>query len=496
MALPPLVQEYFWWMVLAVFLAGTAALWRLKAQRFLIIFLIRTQRGIGLLDRLGSISPAGWKFLADLSVMISFGGLGAAYVATHRKPWPFHLVLGALAAVFLIPLAGLLGSGILFLGVLAATAAAHRIGRRAGHFLLGAGIMFGLVLGVTGAGGITLPAVLMAGITAVVGIPGILISFLFIQAFAIVAQESTTPGISPLLPGLSQAGELGFFFPGLDIFIPLWSGLAAIIILLVSHEFCHGILARVQGIPVRSMGIVTFGIIPIGAFVEPDEKAIEAKRSEEKMRVYTMGSFANLMVAAIATLLLVAVSLQAAALVEPVGVQVVSVQKGFPAEALPPGAIITAVDGTPVLTVEEYTRAAAARRPGDALVLDTGNGTFQLTSVTPPSGPERAYLGFTLQTATELKQGQESQAGMLALLGSLGSTLHIIFFFNLNIAVVNLLPVLPFDGSKMFEELLKSFNIKAQRRKKIANAIIFLVVALLILNALPLGSIAAGALGG
>lgn len=484
--------ENFWYIVLFVWLVGTALLMKTKFQRFTVLFLMRTHHGIRFLDRLARLSPEGWKAVADLSVIISFGGLGATYVARHRNPVPFLITIGVVALIFLFPQVGPFVTGALFVLLLVGSWIVHRWKHLAGSFILGTLVMAGMVMGLMG---FELPGIIVGIITGVVGIPGLLVSFLGVQALQIVTAQSSVPGVSPLLPGISQSGELGFIFPGLDIFIPLWSGLIAIIILLVSHEFCHGILARVHKVKVQSMGLLTVGILPVGAFVEPDEKQIEKKKTQEKMRVYSMGSFANLIIAVLAAVLVVGVSLQAAGMVDGVGVEITSVTEGLPAEVLEVGTVITAINGVPVSTVEEYIAEASTYSSGAVLTLETDRGTLTLESVAPPTGEDRAYLGFNLQTKTELKEAHAGQEFLLSALLFIITTLNIIFLFNLNIAFVNLLPVLPFDGYKMFEELLKSFRIRPKRRKHIEQLIVFLIVFLLLLNALPLGGLAAGALG-
>lgn len=504
-----LLAQYFWYLFAAVFLAGTLLLSRTKFQRTFIIFLIRTARGSRLLERLGGLSPQGWLFLGDLATIISFGGLGAAYVARHRSVTKFLLILGVLAIILLLPLLrSSLPGGPMVWGTAAAallllllvglflqkTAPAAWKGKAA--FVLGSLILFGAMLGFAGAVRPGPSAWAIAGVTGLFGLPGLLVGALASQAANILTQESALPGVTPLLPGINPAGDIGFIFPGLDIFIPLWSGLLALIILLASHEFCHGILAKIQGIPVKSMGVLTFGILPIGAFVEPDEKALQKKRSEEKMRVYAMGSFANLMIAILAILLLGVVSLQAGGMVFPAGVEIAGVQEGFPAATvLEKGMVITALNGVPVATSEEYLNQSALVRPGENVTLQTGRDNRTLTAATHPQNSSRAYLGVTLQTRLELKPELEGQRGFFSLLLGLGSLLNIIFFLNLNVAIVNLLPVAPFDGSKMFEELLKSFRLRPELRRQVTRVVVVLVLLLILLNALPLGRIALGAFG-
>jgi len=505
MALEGFLAENFWYVFLAVFLAGTALLMKTRAQRTFIIFLIRTKKGINWLDRLGSISPGFWKFLGDLAVIVSFGGLGALYVCKYRKVWPFLTILGALALMLLAPLIGIQNSGMLFLLLLIALFFINRADKpesksrkfvKCAYFILAAAIMFSALLGFTGTIRPGIPSYAMSALTGIFGLPGLLVSALSFQASSILLQESALPGVSPLLPGMNQEGQIGFIFPGLDIFIPLWSGLLAIIILLVSHEFSHGIMARVQGIKVKNMGLLTFGIIPIGAFVEPDEKFLEKRKSEEKMRVYSMGSFANLIVAALAAMLLVAVSFPLAGMVEPVGIEIVSVQEGFPAEVLEPGTVVQKINGVEVKTVPEYINESGKSKPGDIITLETDKGVFKLKSIQNPQDPEAAHLGVNLRAKVSLKPGLESQQSFFSLLLALGAALEIIFFLNLNIAIVNLLPIVPFDGFRMFDELLKSFNISGRKRKKVIKWVLMLVLLLLILNALPLGNVFLSYFGG
>ncbi|MBL7160316.1 MAG: site-2 protease family protein [Candidatus Aenigmarchaeota archaeon] len=498
MDLQDLLITNFWYIVLAVFLVGTILLMKTKHQRWFIIFMIKTQHGIKLLERLGSLSPGFWRFLGDLAVIVSFGGLGTLYVSRYRKVWPFLLLLGLFSMFFILPLAGPALTGGLFLALLLALFILNKIPERFASkvfAVLTVLIIFSIFLGFAGTLRPGTPALAISIITGIFGLPGLLVGALGSQAAAIITQESALPGISPLLPGISSEGQVGFMFPGLDIFIPLWSGLIAIIILLVSHEFSHGIMARVQKIPVKTMGLLTVGIVPVGAFVEPDDKVLEKKKSEEKMRVYAMGSFANLIVAGLATILLLGVSVWASGMVEPVGIEIFSVQEGFPAEVLEPGTVIQKINGISVSSMEEYLTESAKLKPGDIIKLDTDRGSFSLKSVSNPGDSSRAYLGFNLRTKTSPKEGFENQQSSFGFLLAAGSALEIIFFLNLNIAIVNLLPVIPFDGSKMFDELLKSFRRTRRHRKRISGWVWKIVLLLLLVNALPLFRILAEALG-
>src|SRR6266540_4310229 len=86
--------------------------------------------------------------------------------------------------------------------------------------------------------------------------------------------------------------------PGLNPLIPFWYGILALGIAIIVHEFCHGILARVSHVKLNSLGLLFF-IVPVGAFVEPDETEMKAMPRLERARLFSAGPAVNLMLAVI-----------------------------------------------------------------------------------------------------------------------------------------------------------------------------------------------------
>ncbi|MFQ6072370.1 MAG: site-2 protease family protein, partial [Methanosarcinales archaeon] len=74
-------------------------------------------------------------------------------------------------------------------------------------------------------------------------------------------------------PGKYNEPQNILFIPGINEYIPLVWGWIALIVTLVVHEFAHAILCKVEGIRVKSMGII-LALIPIGGFAEPDEEQL------------------------------------------------------------------------------------------------------------------------------------------------------------------------------------------------------------------------------
>ena len=97
------------------------------------------------------------------------------------------------------------------------------------------------------------------------------------------------PPIAPLIPYFPKLFGLESFFP------PLYFTyfLVALAIVAVSHEFCHGLFARLWKIKIKTTGLAFFGPF-FGAFVEPDEKQMAKAPKKEQLSVIAAGTFANI----------------------------------------------------------------------------------------------------------------------------------------------------------------------------------------------------------
>jgi len=102
-------------------------------------------------------------------------------------------------------------------------------------------------------------------------------------------------------PGMTQINQPQniFLIPGVNDFIPstfaVWF---ALVLTIAIHEFGHGILCRVENIRVKGIGII-LAVIPLGAFVEPDEEELEKTHGVPKMRMFGAGIMNNIVVAVI-----------------------------------------------------------------------------------------------------------------------------------------------------------------------------------------------------
>jgi len=242
-------------------------------------------------------------------------------------------------------------------------------------------------------------------------------------------------------PGKYNSPRNIFLIPGLNEFIPFTWGIIALIVTLVVHEFSHAILCRVEGIRVKSMGIL-YALVPIGGFAEPDDEQlfgpkekterklpltatieeIEEWEKEEKIRqeteetryaepksnpvigatrtqrarVLAAGVMANFSVAFIAFLLFFGPVLGAIAPLS--DAMILSVNESSPADhaGLEKGMIITQINDTNITTAGDLQTYLEKTRPGDTVrIYAVKNDTVSMHDLQVASVPG-GYIGGVL----------------------------------------------------------------------------------------------------
>jgi membrane-associated protease RseP (regulator of RpoE activity) len=130
-------------------------------------------------------------------------------------------------------------------------------------------------------------------------IGSVIAGFMMLVTFVLLIFSA---GMSIKNPGpeiLSQPRNM-IIVPGVNEFLPLQVApeiLLGLLIGLVVHEGGHGIMCRVEGIDIKSMGIALFAMIPIGAFVEPDERSRGRVSERGQIRMFAGGVTNNFFVA-------------------------------------------------------------------------------------------------------------------------------------------------------------------------------------------------------
>jgi len=284
------------------------------------------------------------------------------------------------------------------------------------------------------------------------GIP-VAFFFMFYMLYLIVMSLQSifvTPQASLIVPGVD--------IPGSPVYVPLGYGILGLATVIVVHEFAHGILARVEGVRIKSIGLLLLAILP-GAFVEPDEDDIKKVSPISKLRIYAAGSVANLILAGICFALFFGISAYAMpAVFQADGVQIDSVVPGSPAsEVLRPGLVIESINGMPTTNLTTYGMALKRIQVGEVITIDTDQGKFRLKTGRNPNNSSRAYMGIRTSNHLQVRESVASVLGSTApfALTYMEELFFWIFFLNFAVGTVNLLPAKPLDGGLMFEELLR-----------------------------------------
>lgn len=190
---------------------------------------------------------------------------------------------------------------------------------------------------------------------------GIVVTWLIgLAIFALLLYQFSLYFTAPeVVKDSAQPPEFLIGLPGLNPLIPVGYGLAALVLALVIHEGSHGVMAYASRMRVKSLGLLFF-IIPVGAFVEPDEEDLEKSTTREKNRVFAAGPTSNIVLALVAGAILSMGFMGSMAVANNgEGVVIATVEPGSAAEqaGLQRGDLLTHFNGVAVADRDAYTRA-------------------------------------------------------------------------------------------------------------------------------------------
>jgi membrane-associated protease RseP (regulator of RpoE activity) len=329
--------------------------------------------------------------------------------------------------------------------------------------------------------------------------------------------------------------------PGVNQFIPFTLPVILAIALTVAiHETGHGILCRVEGITVKSMGVLLLPLfIPLGFFVEPDEEELEGTPPVPKSRMFGAG-IANNLVASIACFGLMILLL--GMLVPIPGPIIYQVVEGSPAynASVPLGSVILDLGGEKVTSTAEVSGILQKTRPGDTITitilpaevvrdLPAGgvppDGTRYTINLTSLPGRTSGYMGiyyYQPDVIPGVVRGFASPLGLIFLtilpvdvlsMYNQFPQLHLIFmdspdaafyrvpfplfwgvihllfwcgWFNIMVGTFNALPMVPFDGGFIMKAGVEGLMRRIGRpqladRIVVATSLLILVLLILIL---------------
>lgn len=194
-------------------------------------------------------------------------------------------------------------------------------------------------------------------------------SFFYVLLAAVLAIENPAPS------AVTEPRNV-LVIPGVNDFLPLSVAgeiVAGLAVALVVHEGGHALLCRVGDIEIESMGLALITIIPLGAFVEPDEEAVTAANRGKQIRMYVAGVTNNFAVSLLCLALLFGPVMAGFGVVP--GVHVGGTLPGGPADdaGIESGSVVTEIDGQPVANMSELRERLD--RAGATTEVTLRNGT-------------------------------------------------------------------------------------------------------------------------
>ena len=183
---------------------------------------------------------------------------------------------------------------------------------------------------------LVISAILMAGII-----------FIMIVGMSNLASNLSAPGI-----GI----EYALAIPGLNPILPIWYGIIGLFVAMIIHELAHGMQTRSNDMRVESTGLL-YGVVPLGAFVEPNVEDVEKSTRRVKLDLYSAGISTNFIGAAVAFFLFAVLMMGGISSNYGDSAAVYSMTGNSPAydAGIPSGAIILTVDGNPYVYSDDYT---------------------------------------------------------------------------------------------------------------------------------------------
>ncbi|MCC7569424.1 MAG: site-2 protease family protein, partial [Candidatus Methanofastidiosa archaeon] len=197
------------------------------------------------------------------------------------------------------------------------------------------------------------------------------INFLFVGRMLFEKPTEAT-GVQLVIPGVT---------------VPLLYSLVALMVVVVVHEFAHGIIARLNKIPVKSVGVGILAILPF-AFVEPEEEGMKAASPFSRIQVLAAGSMANFTTAFLALAIIFALVVPG---LPTTGLSIAGIEGGSPAEdaGLFDGLVITSIDyagsSYAIGTYDDFGAIMERTSPGEELSLITSAGTYSVVLAQHPN---------------------------------------------------------------------------------------------------------------
>jgi membrane-associated protease RseP (regulator of RpoE activity) len=287
----------------------------------------------------------------------------------------------------------------------------------------------------------------------------IAIYFLILNLYRFLYIPQEANALVPLLPGITISLE---WFPYI---------LLAIAPAITIHELSHGIISILEKIPVKSSGIVV-APITFGGFVEPDEEIFEKAPLISKLRIVSVGSLSNMIVGLLAIALTITLFTPAS------GVLIMNVQAEGPAfnAGIGPWEVIYKINGSETRTLSEFISYMVNVRPKTLLVIETSNGIRNVQTTSSVDNSSRGIIGVRdLTNYYALCIGEINTQVTYQTY----TILNWISIIMVNLAIFNMVPLIPLDGEKFIYSIVQATMTKRIKETRIVINVVFLTLILL-----------------
>jgi membrane-associated protease RseP (regulator of RpoE activity) len=308
----------------------------------------------------------------------------------------------------------------------------------------------------------------LLGISGIgLGYFGMILSILavFWSLFIIIKDKMAIEGSPLVLPGVPLDGLGGITFP-------LIIGILSLLIIMIIHEFSHGVVAKSFGVRIKSTGLALLGPI-FGAFVEPDEEELKKKDDIVQNSIYAAGPISNFITfLIIIILMMVCINPLISHMTDSEGV-ILRAEKDSPAmvSGIEEETIITYVNNESIKNSNDFLKQLETLKPNQTVILGTENQTFNITSTTHPKDEERGYLGVFISENIILKQDYKNYNFAYISLLWIEELFGWLWLLSLGVAMFNLYPIYITDGARMLQASLDQRMKDKKKAKRIWSLI-------------------------
>ncbi|MCL5099669.1 MAG: site-2 protease family protein [Candidatus Marsarchaeota archaeon] len=307
--------------------------------------------------------------------------------------------------------------------------------------------------------------------TFIAGFSGYMFYLLALNSYNILNSVVASISTSSLAPLSSQVPGVAPLIPGVDT--PLFAGIIALVVILIFHEMSHGVLAAMFKVKLKSVGLLMFGLIPVGAFVEPEEKQVAKLPAIQQNEILAAGVSSNFLLMLVFLVPMVVMIPYMVQHVYQQSVVITGTIPGYPAyNVIKVDSQVISWNGYRVSDLAGFEAFASNESPGSVINIATSSGSYELTSMRSNISTH-GLIGIEVGVVTKAVTPNLWYKSVYFLY----TLFALLFMLNFLVAVVNLLPIPGLDGWRIYATSVKN--------RRIVRVLTALVVIFLLVNVLP-----------